>query len=233
MLLAKLLSDIIVKIKILRARYQNLGRLRIFRGLSRRQSLKNNLIIAGVSRAGKSTIANRLSKAFGYQHVSMDSINAGFEKAFPELGIDTHAADSNSEEWAKLSAKIAPFIRAMLDSGEYDEFKPGMVLDVAQLMPGDYVKYLSDANCEICYFITSDITPEERFALLKKYDIEKDYTFYKPDDVLIRQCENIVRTSKFIKAECEKHSVPYYETAHQRKKIFEHLCQNHFLNVVE
>ena len=60
--------------------------------------LKNNLIIAGTPRTGKSTISNKLSKIFGYQHVSMDSINAGFEKVFPELGINTSAAGMTSIE---------------------------------------------------------------------------------------------------------------------------------------
>ena len=36
-----------------------------------------------------------------------------------------------------ISGKMAPFIRAMLDSGEYDEFDPGMVLDIYQLLPAD------------------------------------------------------------------------------------------------
>jgi len=151
----------------------------------------------------------------------MDSIVAGFEKVFPELGIDTRAAENDAEKWAMISKKLAPFIRAMLDSGEYDEFKPGMVLDVAHLLPEDYIKHLSDANCEIYYFITSDVTPEERFALLKKHDVEKDYTFYKPDDVLARQCEGIVMASKFIKWQCDKYGFPYYETAYNREEVFE------------
>ncbi len=30
----------------------------------------------------------------------------------------------------------------MLDCGEYDEFEPGMVLDMYQLLPEDYMKYM-------------------------------------------------------------------------------------------
>jgi len=53
--------------------------------------MKNNIIIAGVPRVGKSTMSHILSRKFGYQHVSMDAINAGFERVFPELGINTYA----------------------------------------------------------------------------------------------------------------------------------------------
>ena len=48
-----------------------------------------------------------------------------------------------------------------------------------QLLPEDYDKYIRGVNCEIAYFITSDVTPDERFMIQKKYDTEKDYTFYE------------------------------------------------------
>ncbi len=51
--------------------------------------MKNNIIISGVPRAGKSTISHLLAKQYGYQHISMDSIIAGFEKCFPETGVNT------------------------------------------------------------------------------------------------------------------------------------------------
>jgi len=189
--------------------------------------MKNNLIIAGVPRAGKSTLSHRLSRQFGYQHVSMDSINAGFERVFPELGIITSAAGmSNIETLCSISAKIAPFIRAMLDSGEYDEFEPGMVLDVFQLLPEDYMKHLHGANCEIHYFITSDVTPDERFAILKAHDTENHYTFYKSDDELRQMCADVVEESKLIKAQCEKFGLPYYETAVDREVVFERFIES-------
>lgn len=186
-------------------------------------TLKNNITISGVPRAGKSTISHIISKKFGYQHVSMDSINAGFEKVFPELGIDTSADMPYLEKLRNISAKIAPFIKAMMDSGEYDEFKPGMVLDVYQLLPEDYIKYLYHGNCEIFYFIASETTPEERFTLLKTYDTEKDYTFYKPEDELREVCAEIVDVSKFIKEQCIKYNLPYYETAKNEKQYLNSL----------
>jgi len=76
--------------------------------------MKKYIIIAGVPRAGKSTVSQAIAKEYGYQHVSMDSILAGIEKVFPETGIDT---DEEMEEKRvrKISEKVAPFIRAMTD----------------------------------------------------------------------------------------------------------------------
>jgi hypothetical protein len=188
--------------------------------------MKNNIIIAGVPRAGKSTVSHLLSKRYGYQHISMDSIIAGFEKCFPETGVNTYQGLSSLETLRVISSKMAPFVRAMLDSGEYDEFEPGMVLDMYQLLPEDYDKYIRGANCEIVYFITSNVSPEERFLIQKKYDTEKDYTFYKSDDELREGAEYIVEQSIMMKEQCERYGLPYYETAKQRDLAIQRFLQD-------
>ncbi|MBR6029671.1 MAG: hypothetical protein IKP40_11365 [Clostridia bacterium] len=183
--------------------------------------MKNNIIIAGVPRAGKSTVSHLLSRRFGYQHVSMDSIIAGFERCFPETGVNTYQSLSSTDTLRVISGKMAPFVRAMLDSGEYDEFEPGMVLDMYQLLPEDYIRHIRGANCEIAYFITSDVTPEERFLIQKKYDTERDYTFFKPDEELREGAVSIVEQSILIRRQCEEYGLPYYETAHDREQVIQ------------
>ena len=180
--------------------------------------MKNNIIIAGVPRAGKSTVSHLLSKKYGYQHISMDSIIAGFEKCFPETGVNTYQGLSSLETLRVISGKMAPFVRAMLDSSEYDEFEPGMVLDMYQLLPEDYDKHIRGANCEIAYFITSDVSPEERFLIQKKYDTEKDYSFYKSDEELREGAECIVEQSIIMRKQCEQLGLKYYETATEREQ---------------
>jgi len=155
----------------------------------------------------------------------MDSINAGFERVFPELGINTYADMSSLDILYNISGKIAPFIKAMMDSGEYDEFERGMVLDIYQLLPDDYMKHLSKNNCEVFYLITSDVTPEERFRIQKKYDTEKDYTFHYSDDQIREGCDYIVEQSKLMKEQCIKHGLKYYETAKDRDEVFKQLIQ--------
>ena len=193
--------------------------------------MKNNIIISGVPRAGKSTVSHLLSKQFGYQHVSMDSIIAGFEKCFPDTGVSTYQGLSSMDTLRVISSKMAPFVRAMLESGEYDEFTPGMVLDMYQLLPEDYDRYIRGANCDIVYFITSDVTPEERFLIQKKYDTEKDYTFYKSDEELREGAEYIVEQSILMKEQCEKLGIPYYETARNRDEVIKQFLKDFGLTV--
>ena len=129
--------------------------------------MKKYIIIAGVPRAGKSTVSKIIAKQKGYQHISMDSIIAGIEKVFPETEIDTDALIKPQDNLKFISSKIAPFIRAMIESGEYDECDYGVVIDVYQLLPQDYKTFVENDKCEIFYFLSSDVTPDERYQILK------------------------------------------------------------------
>ena len=102
--------------------------------------MKKHVIIAGVPRSGKSTISQKISAHLGYQHISMDSVIAGIESVFPETGIQTDADTDLWENIQYISAKMALFIRAMIDSGEYEECDYGMVIDIFQLLPQHYIQ---------------------------------------------------------------------------------------------
>ena len=181
--------------------------------------MKKYIIIAGVPRAGKSTVSKIIAKQFGYQHISMDSIIAGIEKVFPETKIDTDADIETIKNVEFISSKIALFIKAMTDSGEYDECDYGVVIDVFQLLPKDYNEFIDKEKCEIHYFLSSDVTAEERFKILKQFDTPNDYTYYHSDEENKRDCVDIVDISNYIKQQCFEYNLPYYETSYNRENV--------------
>lgn len=165
-----------------------------------------------------------LAQAFGYQHISMDSIIAGIESAFPELHINSN--DETPASIAAISQKIAPLIRAMMDSGEYQECDYGVVIDVFQLLPKDFIHYIGHSLCDIYYFVTSDISAEDRLKLLQKNDTPSDYTYYLSTNDKYKKCRNIIAISKVMKAQCLEFDLPCYETAHNRKRIHEEITKH-------
>ena len=183
--------------------------------------MKKHIIIAGVPRSGKSTLSQIRANNLGYQHISMDSIIAGIESVFPETGINSDADIDPQENIQYISSKMALFIRAMMDSGEYEECSYGMVIDIFQLLPQHYVQYIDPSVCDIYYFGTSDVTPEERYELLKKYDTPKDYTYYHSEEKNRRDCIDIVTISKLLKEQCKIFHLPYYDTSYGREQIFQ------------
>ena len=182
--------------------------------------MKKHIIIAGVPRAGKSTLSQNISKQFGYQHISMDSIIAGIESVFPETGVNSDADTDLQENVQYISSKMALFIRAMMDSGEYDECDYGMVIDIFQLLPQHYIQHIDSSVCDIYYLGTSEVTPEKRYELLKKYDTPKDYTYYKSEEENKENCVDIVNISKQLKKQCRIYNLPYYDTSYNREQIF-------------
>lgn len=194
--------------------------------MEKKYILKKHIIIAGVPRAGKSTISQMISKKFGYQHISMDSIIAGIEKTFPETGIDSDADVQPCDNLINISAKMAPFIRAMMDSGEYDELNYGMVIDIYQLLPKDFVQYIDNSICDIYYFITSEVTAQERYEILKAHDTPNDYTYYLSDEENMENCISIVEISKLLKEQCLKFDLPYFETSNNRKNVISYFVKS-------
>ena len=173
--------------------------------------MKKYIIIAGAPRAGKSTISKLLAKNYGYQHISMDSIIAGIEKTFPETYINSDADTDVEDNVGYISSKIAPFIQTMISSGEYDECDYGVVFDVYQLLPEDYMKHIDRAVCSIYYFVTADISAEGRYEILIENDTPKDYTYYETEAQKRKICRDIVKISGQMRDQCIQYDLPCYE----------------------
>lgn len=188
--------------------------------------MKKHIIIAGVPRSGKSTISQKIATMLGYQHISMDAVIAGIEKVFPETGIHSDADTDLWDNIQYISSKTARFIQAMVESGEYDECDYGMVIDIFQLLPQHYVQYIDPSVCDIYYFGTSDVTPEERYALLKQYDTPKDYTYYKSEAENKEDCVSIVAVSRKLKEQCGVYKLPYYDTSYNRGEVFRRILDH-------
>lgn len=189
-----------------------------------------HFIIAGVPRAGKSTLSRRIARELGWQHVSMDAIIAGFERCFPETGIDTgisvNAKKPSLEILQIISGKIAPFLRAMTDPEEYDEKNGPMVIDMYQLLPEDYVNFIDPKICGVLYLLTGDLTPEERCAIQKRFDTPEDYTYGLSDDERLEGCQDLVEQSRLMREQCLRLGLPYYETAHDRERVFAEILEH-------
>lgn len=182
--------------------------------------MKKHIIISGVPRAGKSKLSAQISRHFGYQHISVDSIIAGFEACFPDTGVNTYQGLSSLETLQVISKKMAPFLQAMIDSGEYDEQEYGVVFDMYQLLPEDYVNCIDSERCGVLYLVTGDVTPEERFQIQKKFDTPQDYSYYLSDEDRMEGCHYLVEQSILIREQCKKYHLPYFETARDREAIF-------------
>lgn len=97
--------------------------------------------------------------------------------------------------------------------------EPIIQSDIYQLLPEDFMRYIGREICDIYYFITSDVSSEERFKILKSHDTPNDYTYFHSDEDNYRDCVEIIDISKVVKAQCVSCGIPYFETACNREAV--------------
>lgn len=66
----------------------------------------------------------------------------------------------------------------------------------------------------------SEVTPNERYRLLKKYDTPRDYTHYKSAEESQKDCVDIVMLSKKLKQLCRTYDLPYFDSSYDRERVF-------------
>ena len=54
------------------------------------------------------------------------------------------------------------------------------------------------------------ITPEQLLKTIREHDTENDWTFKKPDDWMLKFCENVINESEKLKQDCEKLGFYYF-----------------------
>ena len=81
------------------------------------------------------------------------------------------------------------------------------------------MQYIEPSVCDIFYFGTSEVTPGERYELLKKYDTPKDYTYYRTEEENKKDCADIVAISKKLKEQCRICNLPYFDTSYNREQV--------------
>ena len=157
-----------------------------------------NIIIAGPSRAGKSTLARKINEELNYFVISVDKLVATFQGAYPQLNIRLN--------WnrRKTTDNLAPFLghflgafssshgvayelnlrahavkgnRFVLEGGHFNFEK---ILPILKLYE---IEELKDSFFLIG-LVQNKKTADEVFHDFRKYDTEDDWTYSLDDDDL-------------------------------------------------
>ena len=172
-----------------------------------------NIIIAGVARAGKTTVCKELCKR-GFSHFTCDSLVYSLEHVFPELGINQEEMTKGVKE---TSRNLAPLLLTLAKCMEEEYLPYPVVFDVYQFMPEDYIKY-DKKDIKVYFLGYPDISIEEEFKILRANKSPQEYTQKYTDEYLKRLIEQRINESKYIKEECEKYNLPFIDTSYNRSE---------------
>lgn len=198
-----------------------------------------NIIIAGPSRAGKSTLARKINEELNYFVVSVDRLVAVFQESYPQLNI---RLNWNRE---KTTANLAPFIghflgmfsstdgrgllpyshgavkgnRFVLEGGYFDF---GKILPILKMYG---IEELKD-NFLLIGLMQNNKTVDEFVSDFKKYDTVDDWTYNFSDDDLREIAEDAISFSRSMSDHLVQHGFTIYDTSKEREQVLNQIVED-------
>lgn len=165
-----------------------------------------NIFISGVARSGKSTLSKKIRENKNYNYVPLDYFTSSLKRNFKEIGITSNVViDKDSSK--KLALLLSIVVEIM------DTTDERFLIDSAHILPEDIINYLDRDKWDIYYVGYPNITAEEKFDIIRKYDTEHDWTFKRTDKELFEIVEELIQLSNEIKNKCEKLNITFIDTS--------------------
>lgn len=175
---------------------------------------KKNIFIGGVARAGKSTIAEKVSRNNIYNHFPVDYIATSFNKNFPYCGINNRVIIDNG------SINLSLFLSTVIEKIDKEDEK--FVIDSAHIMPKDIIPYLDKEKWNIFFIGYPNILPEVKFNNIRRFDCKTSWTRNFSDEEMLELTKGLIETSKKIEKECKQYNIKFIDTS---KNFFETIEQ--------
>lgn len=199
-----------------------------------------NIIIAGPSRAGKTTLARKLNEKLNYFVISLDKLAATFQGAYPQLDIRLN--------WnrQKTTDNLAPFIGhflGMFSSGHGVAYELNLQAHAVAgnrfVLEGAYFNFekissvlktygieeLKD-NFLLIGLVQNKKTPDGFFNDFRKYDTESDWTYSLEDNDLRDVSREAVTFSRTMTEQLEKFGFTIYDTSTEREQVFDKIVED-------
>ena len=198
-----------------------------------------NIIIAGPSRSGKSTLARKINEELNYFIISADKLVAAFQGAYPQLDIRL------AWDRERTTDNIAPFLGHFLgtfssaDGRGLLPYSHGAVKGNRFVLEGGYFnfeKILSilqeygieklEDNFLLIGLVQSNKTVDDFVSDFKKYDTDADWTYNFSDDDLRNISEDAISFSRYMSDCLAKYGFTIYDTSIERERVFDQILED-------
>lgn len=172
-----------------------------------------NILILGQPRSGKSTLANMIAQKFNYQIIHIDNLRDALNSTFPELNINPFNAIESS--------KFQSFLKSFYDENCNNERNIyNYVLEGCDVSVYDCNRLYNTGENIIYFLAPVNISYEDFFNNIRKYDEKKDWTYSLSDEELLKYVKEIISDGKKIREECQKYKLKFVDTSQNRDEKF-------------
>ena len=199
-----------------------------------------NIIIAGWSRTGKTSLARKINEELNYFVISLDKIVAAFGRAYPQLDVRLNW------NYEKTTANIAPFLGHFLgifsaanDFADEQNLRARAVKGNKFVLEGGYfgfekissvlkmygIEELKD-NFLLIGLAQNNKTVDEYISDFKKYDTEDDWTYGFSDGDLREISEDAIIMNREMTDKLTKYGFTVYDTSKNREQVLDQIVED-------
>lgn len=178
-------------------------------------------LIGGSPRAGKSTAARRFTSETGIPCFELDYLKMGIARGMPEYGLDPDNDD------LVIARQLWPVVKGMAMT--YVENSQDCLLEGAYLLPeyANELRQMYGDKIRACFVGYAEIDVWQKVGQLRDYGgLTGDWDWSSEDDnEAIRKVELLKLFSVYVKAECEKYDLTFFENSSDHWAAIEEIVQ--------
>lgn len=173
-----------------------------------------NIAIFGSSRSGKSTLSKMISKKYPHYHIIIgDDIEWAFQQTLPSYKINNNGGSGMEEDFPNfLSCLFYQSIKS--NDGIFN-----YIIETCDITPKKAQELFNKKNTIILFLGISQLTVEQHFSEIRKYETERDWTYKRSDDQLMEHCKYWLSKSKEYENECKRLNIWYVDTSFNREEV--------------
>jgi len=178
-------------------------------------------ILGGASRSGKSIISRRFVREKQIPFFCIDFLTTSLQE-IPSLNI------KHGLPFLEKAEKLWPLVKPMLTHLLKEE--PQYLIEGDGILPNQILELLSEFPNDIkaCFVGFSEINSKEKLKQVREFGGNMDdWTKNIPEKELINHIEDMVIFSQYLKSECNKYNIDYFDSSgnfpEYLEKVFQYL----------
>lgn len=173
-----------------------------------------NIAIFGSSRSGKSTLAKMIAKKYSNYHIIIgDDIRSVFQEVLPSANINATGGAGMKEDFPKfLSCLFYKNIKR--NKGDFN-----YIVETCDMTPRKAYELFKRDDTILLFVGIAHLSVEQHFKNIRKYQTERDWTFYQTDEYMLRHCKHWIEKSIEYEKECNKLNIWYVDTSISRDEV--------------
>ena len=178
-------------------------------------------VIGGASRSGKTLLSRRAVSEKKISYVPLDALFGALANGAPELGV------SYKNSLMERPTRMWPITKHFFNFFFQEE--NDFLIEGDTILPSQIHEMVAAGRLiKSCFIGYTDLTKEEKLNLVRAHHQgETDWTKKVSDEGMLKLIDEMIEFSKYLKGECAKYKIKYYDISHDfegtRNEAFEYL----------